>query len=109
MGPPGSAVDADAQKSKHPAARVLEQKVRDDTHSQAFNRVRPYLDYFGIVLKTHICQCALTLFQVCRCVVCACVCYVSFCVCVCYVFFCVCVRVSLCLCVCVFYIILCTL
>ena len=35
-----SSVDVDVVKTKHPAARVLEQQVRDESHSPALTRVR---------------------------------------------------------------------
>ena len=62
VGSHDSAVDSDVHKPKHPAARVLEQKVREDSHSQSISRVSGHL----------------TSLQLCR----LCVC-VTLCVCVC--------------------------
>ena len=72
VGSHDSAVDSDVHKPKHPAARVLEQKVREDSHSQSISRVSDHL----------------TSLQLCR----LCVC-VTLCVCVCQYCYVACVYI----------------
>ena len=78
VGSHDSAVDSDVHKPKHPAARVLEQKVLEDSHSQSISRVSGRLTSLQLC---RLCVC----FTLC---VCVCVPILLCCVCVCLIFVC---------------------